>query len=148
MASTNNPLIYSGEFRHSLDGKKRVTIPSVWRRNETDEFVIIPNPTESCLTVMSPEVFDRFGEEAKSTRSPQDYRLFVRLFYYSSHRVSTDRQGRLLLPEACCQQANLVGDTVLTGGGDRFEIWSVESWTKFQQGAIGIYAEVARAVGL
>lgn len=150
MASTNNASIpiFAGEFRHSLDGKKRVTIPSAWRCNETDDFVIIPNPSEACLTVMPPEVFERFGQEAKATRTPQEYRLFLRLFYSNSHRVSTDKQGRLLLPESYCIQAGLTGDTVLTGGMDRFEIWSVENWTKFLEGAKGVYEEVAKAVGL
>ena len=150
MASTNHPStrVFSGEFRHSLDGKKRVTIPSAWRCNETDEFVIVPNPSESCLAVMPPEAFERMGEEAKATRSPQEYRLFVRLFYSNSYRVSTDKQGRLLLPENYCTQAGLSGDTVLVGGMDRFEIWNVENWTKFVQGAQATYEEVARAVGL
>jgi len=154
MASTIHPSsrVFAGEFRHSLDGKKRVTIPSAWRCNESeagDEFVLVPNPSESCLIVMPPEVFERFGEEAKATRSPQEYRLFLRLFYSNSLRVSTDKQGRLLLPENYCTQAGLLaGDTVLVGGMDRFEIWSVANWDKFVQGAKSTYEEVAKAVGL
>ena len=150
MASTNNLAseIFTGEFRHSLDGKKRVTIPSSWRRNETDDYFIIPNPSESCLTVMPPEVYKRIGEEAKSTCSPKDYRLFARQFYSNSQQVSTDKQGRLLLPEAYCTQAGLVGDIFLTGVFDRFEIWNVENWTQFQQRNNGLYEEVARAAGL
>jgi MraZ protein len=151
MASTVNPSSYmfTGEFRHSLDGKKRVTIPSGWRCNETDVFFIIPNPFNACLTVMPPEVFKQIGEEAKiKASSPEAYRIFARQFYPNSQQVSTDKQGRLLLPEAYCTQAGLVGDTFLVGNLDRFDIWNVENWIKLKQGSKEVYEEVARAVGL
>ena len=32
---------YAGEFRHSIDEKNRITIPSRWRRDGAEEFVIL-----------------------------------------------------------------------------------------------------------
>ena len=151
MLLNNNPSFhgFAGEFRHSLDGKKRVTIPSAWRQHETDDFFVIPNPLQTCLTAMPPEVFKRIGEEAKaSARSQEEYRLFASRFYSNAQFVSTDKQGRLLLPEVYCTQAGLAGDTILTGSMDRFEIWSPANWTQFQDKADEVYTEVARAVGL
>ena len=46
--------IFSGEFRHALDDKNRITIPSRWRQGESDEFFVVPNPAKPCLTAMPP----------------------------------------------------------------------------------------------
>src|SRR5947208_3611689 len=46
---------YAGEFRHSIDEKNRITVPSRWRRNEAEEFILLPEATHLFLLVMSPE---------------------------------------------------------------------------------------------
>ncbi|MBA3883125.1 MAG: MraZ N-terminal domain containing protein, partial [Chthoniobacterales bacterium] len=32
---------YAGEFRHTIDEKNRLTIPSRWRRAEGEDFIIL-----------------------------------------------------------------------------------------------------------
>jgi DNA-binding transcriptional regulator/RsmH inhibitor MraZ len=34
---------YAGEFRHALDEKNRITIPSRWRRKRAEEFILLPD---------------------------------------------------------------------------------------------------------
>jgi transcriptional regulator MraZ len=152
---TNSPTpdpIFFGEFRHALDEKSRVTIPSRWRRGDSDEFFIVPNPSQQCLTAMPPEVFKRIGDEAGKhiAVSQQEHRIFMRNFYSRAQLCATDKQGRLLLPVAHCDQAGLKpkSDAMLTGGSDRFEIWSPEAWAKFQEAATQTYEHVAGVVGL
>ena len=43
-------------------------------------------------------------------------------------RVSADKQGRILLPEAHCEWAQLDGDVVFIGSPGRMEIWSVQNY--------------------
>ena len=33
---------YAGEFRHAIDEKNRITIPSRWRRKNAEEFILLP----------------------------------------------------------------------------------------------------------
>jgi len=149
MATSLNSLpIFSGEFRHALDGKNRVTIPACWRNEDSDEFFVIVNPSHGCLTAMPPAVFMSIGEEAKARYEPSKLQDFIRKLYARAIRVTTDKQGRLLLNEEQCKQAGLHGDMVLAGARDRFEIWNPASWTKFQQADQAKFEEVAKEVGL
>ena len=52
---------YAGEFRHAIDEKNRITIPSRWRREEGEEFIILPEPNHQFLLVMSQEEFARMS---------------------------------------------------------------------------------------
>lgn len=146
--SSNSPPIFSGEFRHSLDGKNRVTIPSCWRSDDADEFFIFVSPTHGCLTAMPPGVFRSVAEDAKARYEPAKRQDFVRQFYANTIRVTTDKQGRLLLNEEQCKRAGLRGDMVLAGANDRFEIWSSANWSKFQSGQRSNFEEVAKEFGL
>ena len=140
---------FVGEFHHSLDGKKRVTIPSVWRQGETDRYYLIPSLSKPSLSVMPPEVFRQIGEEAKSSSaSPALYREFVSNLFAMAKFVETDKQGRLLLPEEFCLKRDLVGDTILTGANDRIEIWSPANWAKYKEQSNGAFEQIARNIGL
>ena len=37
---------YAGEFRHSIDEKNRITIPSRWRRDGAEDFILLPEATK------------------------------------------------------------------------------------------------------
>jgi len=50
-------------FRHSIDEKNRITIPSRWRRDRPEDFILLPEATQQFLLVMSPKEFreNEFG---------------------------------------------------------------------------------------
>ena len=56
---------FAGEFRHAMDAKNRVTIPSRWRRGEIDEFFAIPHLKGGFLMVMPPAEFSRLAEKVE-----------------------------------------------------------------------------------
>jgi len=121
---------YSGTFPRSLDAKKRVAIPSAWVSGEGDEFHVAPHPNERMLMIMKEDELgkwaQRFQESTKLT--PQQKRGAIRAFYASARAVSTDKQGRILLPESHCEWAQLGGEVVFLGSHDRIEIWSTENF--------------------
>ena len=146
--SSNATPIFSGEYRHALDGKNRVTIPSSWRNDDSDEFFVIVNPSHGCLTALPPQVFMGIGEDAKARIEPSKRQDFIRKLYAKAIRVTADKQGRLLLNEEQCKLAGLRSDTVLAGSLDRFEIWSPENWAKFLKAQGPSFEEVAKEIGL
>src|SRR5882757_6449603 len=119
-------LFYAGEFRHSIDEKNRVTIPSRWRRDETEEFVLLPDANDQFLVVMSPEEFSRMNAtvETDSNVSARDRRIFFRQLHARAQHGAADKQGRLVLPEEICKRLGLKGEIALVGGRGRFEIWN------------------------
>jgi MraZ protein len=147
MPSALTSKIFAGEFRHSLDGKNRLTIPARWRKGEADEFFLVPHHEHNCLVAMPPEEFQQVRENARSL-PPQKQAAFLRLFASRTSQATADKQGRLLLIEDQCKQAGLKSEVVVVGMVTRFEIWSPVAWAKYQRDEAPSYSEDASAVGL
>jgi MraZ protein len=148
--SSAAPLIFSGEFRHALDSKNRITIPSRWRSGEIEELFVVPDPNENFLVVMPPPEFRRVSEMVALDPAipPKKKRIFIRHFYSRAQPASTDRQGRLVLPDDYCKQVGLKNEVVLVGSFGRFEVWSPARWKQSVESAKLTYEEVADVVGL
>jgi MraZ protein len=142
---------YAGEFRHQLDEKHRVTIPSRWRRKgDSDDLLLVPEQNLQCLLVMSPNEFARVVSSAQNTPgvAARDLRIFLRHVHSRAQHGSADKQGRLLLPDDLCKQLGLKGEVALVGGPGRFEIWNLARWKRAQQEEHSTYQNVANLVGL
>lgn len=147
---TQSQTFYAGEFRHAIDDKNRLTIPSRWRRGEAEEFIILPETQQQFLLVMSPDAFARLSAEveANPTLTPQDRRVFLRHVHARAQHGAADKQGRLVLPEEMCRQLGLKGDVALVGGRGRFEIWNLQKWKRAHTEENATYQHVAHAIGL
>jgi len=141
---------FAGEFRHSVDEKDRITIPSRWRRAEGAHFIILPEPSHQYLLVMSEEEFARMSAEAENnnTISARDRRIFSRQLHSRAEHGASDRQGRLVLPEDLCKQLGLKGEVALVGGHGRFEIWNLQKWKRAHEEETPTYQHVANVIGL
>ena len=141
---------YAGEFRHSIDEKNRITIPSRWRRGDAEDFIILPEPQNQFLLVMSQEEFARMGVAAQSdsTVSQRERRVFSRQLHSRAQHGSADKQGRLVLSEDVCRQLELKGEVALVGGHGRFEIWNLRKWKRSQEEETSTYQRVADVIGL
>lgn len=141
---------FAGEFRHVMDGKNRITIPSWWRGKEAQEFIILPEPQGQFLLVMAPEEFARMNTqaEANANLSPRDRRVFSRQLHSRAEHGASDKQGRLVLPDAQCRELGLKGEVALVGGRGRFEIWNLQKWKRAHEEETATYQHVANVIGL
>jgi MraZ protein len=144
------PPFYAGEFRHAIDEKNRITIPARWRRDGTEEFIILPEANHQFLLVMSPEEFSRMNAAAENNAqvSARDKRVFFRQLHARAQHGSSDRQGRLVLPEDLCKKLGLKGEVALVGGRGRFEIWNLTRWKQANSEETPTYQHVANTIGL
>ena len=141
---------YAGQFRHSIDEKNRVTIPSRWRRDKTEELILLPEANDQFLLVMSPREFARTSSVAESNENvtARDRRVFLRQLHSRAQHASVDRQGRLVLPEELCRKIGLKGEVTLVGNGGRFEIWNLQRRKRAHEEETPTYQHVANVVGL
>lgn len=146
---TANP-IYSGEFRHAVDSKGRITVPARWRRAEAEDFYILPEQHGDFLIVMPPEEFQAIGRKvtADTSLSEDKKRKFFRTFYSQAQSVSVDRQGRMLLPEEYCRRVGIQEEVILAGGLVRFEVWNPDRWKAVLEAQQNDYCTVSDAIGL
>ena len=141
---------YAGEFRHSIDEKNRITIPSRWRRDRPEDFILLPEATHQFLLVMSPKEFAKMGSIAETNQnvSARDRRVFLRQLHSRAQHAVADRQGRLVLPIDLCQGLGLKGEVALVGNRGRFEIWNLQRWKQAHEEETATYQHVAREIGL
>jgi len=150
----NSTPVFSGEFRHALDVKNRLTIPSSWRRGEVDEFHLIADPSGEFIKVMPPEQFRAVGEKLSNNPNitPQDRKKFVMLFYSQAAHVVLDKQGRMVLPEELNKKLRethrLQGDVMLVGAYDNFGLWSPAAWAATQATALPTFERLWGDLGL
>ena len=96
-STSSKSVFYAGEFRHQLDDKHRVTIPSRWRRNGTsEEFIMVPEPNAQFLLVMSPNEFERISAAAETAPgvSPRDLRIYLRQLHSRAQHGAPVAQRR------------------------------------------------------
>ena len=119
-----------GTYRHALDAKKRMRMPSKFK-NELGNDFIITKGTNKNLFVFSKEQFDSLYE--KLTNLPlfdEEAQKPVRKFLASAFESEEDAQGRVLLPKELVSYANITKNIVFVGVGNRVEIWAEEAWEK------------------
>jgi len=133
-----------------MDAKNRVTIPSRWRQGDMDEFFAIPNVDGGFLMVMPPTEFKRLADkvEQNQTISTMERRKFIRQFSSRAQHVTSDKQGRMVLPDDQCKLLGLRGEVVLVGGYSRFEIWNPVTWTKVAEEDDSTFTYLLERVGI
>lgn len=120
--------MFMSEYNHTVDTKGRLIVPSKFREQLGDEFVVTKG-MDGCLFVYANEDWTAF--EQKLTSLPlinKEARKFARFFLAGAAQVEVDKQGRILLPANLREFAGLEKDVVLVGVGSRIEIWSRENW--------------------
>lgn len=117
-----------GEFKHNIDAKGRLAMPSKLREALGVKFVLTKG-LDGCIFVYGQEEWDNLVEKLKKlTMVKKSARSVARYFFSSASEVECDKQGRVLIPAALRNHANLEKNVIVVGVGTRAEIWSVASW--------------------
>jgi MraZ protein len=132
-----------GEFQHTLDDKGRMIVPVKFREGLGTSFVVTRG-LDKCLFVYPLAEWEMLEQKLKTlpmTRS--DARSFVRFFFSGATECELDKQGRILIPVALREYANLTRDAIVLGVSNRVEIWSDEGWRDYSENAADSFAEIA-----
>lgn len=120
-----------GEFRHNLDEKNRIIIPSKLRF-ELGEEVVITRGLDDCLFIYSKPEWNNVVSKLKSLPfTKKDARSFTRMFLSGATLTSFDKQGRVTLSLPLKEYAFLKKECVIIGVNDRLELWAKEKWDNF-----------------
>lgn len=119
--------VFLGEYRHSIDNKGRIIIPSRLRNDLGNNFIITKG-LDGCLFIYSQKEWDNIINKYKNLPDTKDKRSFMRIFLSGASICDYDRQGRINIPQALIKYASIDKECVIVGVFDRLEIWSIESW--------------------
>lgn len=121
--------MFMGEFNHSVDAKGRIIIPSKFREDLGEEFVITLG-LDGCLFAYPDKEWSLFVEKLKTLPGTKEARQLQRYFMAGAAACETDKQGRILIPAKLRESAELEKDIVFVGVLNKIEIWSKERWDK------------------
>lgn len=121
---------YTGLFRHTLDDKGRVTIPSAWRHAhaEADTFLATPHP-DGYVAVLPPEEVDKLHAKISAMKlSDAAAQAFAARFFSQTQSFSFDKAGRVGLSAELLKHAGIEKDAVLVGTLTKFNLYSPARW--------------------
>ena len=126
---------FSGEFRITLDPKKRINIPAAVRKilpAESDGKLVFTRGFEGCVYMFPGIEWKRLTEKLMTLNSfDVNVRNFTRVFVGSAHTISMDSQGRVLLPESIIEMASINKDILLQGSLNKWEVWNPEIYQNY-----------------
>ena len=135
-----------GEYHHNIDDKGRLTIPSKFREDLGDKFVITRG-LENCLFAYSEKDFKVIVERLEQIPfTKKDARQFMRFFLSGATLVEFDKQGRINITAPLINYANLIKECVVIGTGDRLEIWSSDNWNSFMDSTKDSMSDIAEGL--
>lgn len=124
--------MFFGEYTHTMDAKGRVSLPARHRNQLAGEVVLVKG-LENCLWAFTPEAFQEFlGSMAKREAFDPRLRQTRRFFLAGAQDVELDSAGRIRVPQVLRDYAGLTKDVVVTGNGDRIELWDAGAWSDYQ----------------
>ena len=128
-----------GEYRHKVDAKGRLTLPSPFRKALTEEtqLVVVPSTKNEFLSVYTAEGFETWVDalfEKRGGFNPSDRMHVLARTKLNASAVSSsmDSVGRINLAPKQRELAGLDKDVVLIGNTDHFDIWDAKRWDEFQ----------------
>ncbi len=126
--------MFIGEYEHTLDEKKRVSLPRNFRTG-LGKKMVMTRGLDNCLFVYSRAAWEKVAAKLQELSFAQaDTRGFNRFILSGAAEVEIDPAGRILIPEHQRHFANLKKNVVFAGVSDRVEVWDAETWKQYKAG--------------
>ena len=136
-----------GEYTHTLDPKRRLSLPSKWRR-ELGKKLVVTRGLDNCLFVYPLAEWKKITDKvAELPLGQAGTRGFNRFFLSGAVEAEVDSVGRILVPDFLHEFAGLSNKVVLAGIHTRVEIWDEKKWTQYKKAIEGQADELAEKLG-
>lgn len=140
-----------GEYRHTIDDKKRVAVPASFRRL-LGRKVVLTRGLDTCLFLYPIKSWQAItGKLSRLALGAADTRSFVRFFLAGAVETEVDSMGRILIPDFLKDFAQLKTRVIIAGVNDRVEIWNEDRWlaqTKQLERQADLLAEKLGEIGV
>ncbi len=136
-----------GEYTHTLDPKKRLSLPSKFRQ-EMGKKVVLTYGLDKCLALYPPKQWEKMTQKLSELSAGQsDTRGFSRIMLGGAVEAEVDSLGRILIPDFLKDFAELGTKVVITGVHDRAEIWNEDRWAEYKKKIVDQADVLAQKLG-
>ncbi len=143
--------MFIGEYRHTIDIKKRLALPAKFRK-ELGKTIIITRGLDNSLVVYPSKEWKTVSDKLGKLPAGQlEARGFARIILAGAMEVELDRLGRILIPEYLKTYANLKKNVVICGLYNRLEVWDSKNWEIYKKKTekeVGDFAAKLRELGI
>ncbi len=129
--------MFRGNYEHALDEKGRIAIPAKFReflQFQGSDASLVVTALNGCAIAYPMLEWQRleakFMDQSQADLKTQAY---IRYVVGMAHECSIDKTGRILLPQAIREVAQIDRDVTIIGQLNKIEIWSRERWLGFKQ---------------
>ena len=119
-----------GKYKHTVDPKGRLFVPSKLREELGDAFYVTVSP-DHCLSVYTEESWRHIVDKYNSLPVSQARRM--RMILANAAKCEPDKQGRFLIPADLRSYADLRQEVTFIGQGGHAEIWDSETYDALEQ---------------
>lgn len=135
--------MFIGEYSHTIDSKKRLAIPSKFRK-DLGKKAVITRGIDNCLVVYPIKEWEELAKKLGSLPSSQmDARRFARIMLAGAMDVNLDNLGRILIPDYLRHYASLKKNVVVIGLFNRLEIWDEKKWQDYKKKTETVVGDIA-----
>lgn len=143
--------MFIGEYKYSIDEKKRLAVPAKFRKL-LGKKAIITRGLDQCLFLYTAKEWEVLAKKLSQLPFSQaDARGLARVMLAGAMDVSFDSMGRILVPDYLKKFAGFKKKIVIAGLYNRIEIWSEEKWEKYKdktEKEVGDIAERLKELGI
>lgn len=121
-----------GEYKHTIDDKNRVSLPSKFRK-EIGKKVVLTRGLDNCLFLYPLKEWEKVSLKLRDLSLGQaDTRGFSRFMFGGAVELDVDTIGRILIPDFLKSFARLDEKAVFAGVGSRVELWDEGAWEAYK----------------
>jgi MraZ protein len=136
-----------GEYKHTLDDKKRISLPSKFRR-EVGKKVVVTRGLDGCLFLYPIKEWQEISKKIGELGMGQaDRRGFNRFMLAGASEIDVDSVGRILIPEHLRSFASITSKVVFAGVYNRVEVWNEDSWESYKDKVVKGADDMAEKLG-
>ena len=126
--------MFIGEYKHTIDQKRRIAIPVKFRK-DIGKKAVITKGLDKSLFLYSQKEWAILAKKLSRLPFPQaNARGFSRIMLSGAVEASIDNVGRILIPDYLKEYASLEKNAVIVGVYDRIEIWDQQTWNNYKKG--------------
>jgi len=125
--------VFTGEYRHAIDDKGRIAVPSRFRA-QLEGGLVVARWLDACLAVYPKAAWEELSEKVGGLpMTDPNGRLLQRRLFAGAMETELDRQGRVLLTQGLRTAAGLEGEAMVLGNRDHAEIWAPDRWADYSR---------------
>ncbi|MEW6358240.1 MAG: division/cell wall cluster transcriptional repressor MraZ [Planctomycetota bacterium] len=144
-------VLFTGTFQHGIDEKGRIIIPMKLRDAVQEERdgagFYMTRGLDGCIFLYTPRDFEALRHRVQGepgTVMDKEHRNLERMLYSNAIRGQCDRQGRIVIPDYLKEHAKIQKDVIITGVGQRIEVWAKERWDALMEQVTRTFEEDAQ----